>query len=200
MTDFAQHPGDPFEIFTTAFARATEHEPFEANAMTLATVGPDGSPSARIVLLKGVDARGFVFFTNYQSRKGRELIARPRAALVVHWKQAQEQVRIEGDVEQVSGEDSDAYFRTRPRDSQIGAWASMQSEPLDTRATLEARFAEVAARYAGRDVPRPPHWGGFRVVPTLIELWYGRANRLHERHIYVRPAASEPFAYHMAFP
>ena len=200
MTDLAHHPGDPFALFRAAFARATQHEPFEANAMTLATVGPDGAPSARVVLLKGVDARGFVFFTNYESRKGRELLARPRAALVFHWQQAQEQVRIEGDVEQVGADESDAYFRTRPRDSQIGAWASLQSETLDSRAALEGRFAEVARLYEGREVPRPPHWGGFLVVPTLIELWYGRANRLHERHIYERPSPGAPFSYRMAFP
>lgn len=200
MTDLAAHPGDPFALFTEAFARAVVHEPFEANAMTLATVGEDGAPSARIVLLKGTDARGFVFFTNYESRKGRELIATPRAALCIHWKQAQEQIRIEGHVEKVTAEESDAYFRTRPRDSQIGAWASIQSAPLDSRSTLEARFREVAERYEGLDVPRPPHWGGFRVLPLVIEFWYGRANRLHERHLYQRASTSGTFAYRMAFP
>lgn len=200
MTDLAAHPGDPFALFADAFARARVHEPFEANAMTLATIGEDGAPSARIVLLKGADARGFAFFTNYESRKGRELVARPRAALCIHWKQAQEQVRIEGHVEKVTPEESDAYFRTRPRDSQIGAWASLQSEQLESRTALEARFREVAGRYEGQDVPRPPHWGGFRVLPVLIEFWYGRANRLHERHLYERSAPDGPFAYRMAFP
>jgi pyridoxamine 5'-phosphate oxidase len=194
------HPGDPFAIFAAAFARAVATEPFEPNAMTLATVDAAGAPSARVVLLKGVDARGFVFYTNYESRKGRELEARPVAALMLHWKQAQEQVRIEGGVERVSVEESDAYFRTRPRQSQIGAWASLQSETLATRADLEARFAELTARFDGADVPRPPSWGGYRVVPLCVEFWYGRENRLHERYVYERGDTTQPFRHRLLFP
>jgi len=194
------HPGDPFAIFAAAFARAVANEPFEANAMTLATVGATGAPSARVVLLKGADARGFVFYTNYDSRKGRELDARPVAALMLHWKQAEEQVRVEGDVERVSAGESDAYFRTRPRESQIGAWASLQSETLGSRAALEARFDELSRRFADGEVPRPPHWGGYRVVPARIEFWYGRASRLHERHVYEREGEAEPFRHRLLFP
>ena len=194
------HPGDPFAIFAAAFARAVANEPFEANAMTLATVGATGAPSARVVLLKGADARGFVFYTNYDSRKGRELDARPVAALMLHWKRAEEQVRVEGDVERVSAEESDAYFRTRPRESQIGAWASLQSETLGSRAALEARFEELSRRFADGDVPRPAHWGGYRVVPARIEFWYGRASRLHERHVYEREREAEPFRHRLLFP
>ncbi len=158
------HPGDPFAIFAAAFARAVANEPFEANAMTLATVGATGAPSARVVLLKGADARGFVFYTNYDSRKGRELDARPVAALMLHWKRAEEQVRVEGDVERVSAEESDAYFRTRPRESQIGAWASLQSETLGSRAALAARFEELSRRPPPR-TPRVRTRARGRAVP-----------------------------------
>lgn len=176
---------DPLVRFHQAFARARLVEVHDPTAMTLATVGEDGRPSARIVLLKDADARGFTFFTNRESRKGRELAQRPFASLVIHWPSHAEQVRIEGRVELVSDEESDAYFATRPRGSQIGAWASQQSRVLGTREELVASVAAVEARFPER-VPRPPHWGGYRVVPARIEFWYGREDRLHERLVYLR--------------
>ncbi|GAA0707766.1 pyridoxamine 5'-phosphate oxidase [Dokdonella soli] len=158
----------------------------EPTAMTLATADRDGRLSARIVLLKGVDERGFRFFTNYESAKGAQLAAHPQVALCFHWKTLHEgvQVRIEGRVEKLSADESDAYFMSRPRGSQIGAWASPQSQPLADRAEFEARIAEFEQRFAGIAVPRPPHWGGFVVVPELIEFWYGATFRLHERVEY----------------
>ena len=160
----------------------------EPTAMTLATLGEDGRVSARIVLLKGVDEAGFRFFTNYESRKGAQLAAHAQAALCFHWKTLREgvQVRVEGVVEKLSAAESDAYFATRPRGSQIGAWASRQSQPLADRAEFEARIAEIERRFDGVPVPRPPHWGGFVVAPRCIEFWYGATYRLHERHVYVR--------------
>jgi len=160
----------------------------EPTAMTVATVGKGGRPSARTVLLKGVDARGFVFFTNFTSRKGQQLAANPQAALLFHWKLIREgvQVKIEGSVEPVTAAEADAYFTRRPRPSQIGAWASLQSQTLESREVFEARIAEVEKRYEGMDVPRPPHWSGFRVVPELVEFWYGATYRLHERQRFER--------------
>ncbi len=156
----------------------------EPTAMVLATCGADGQPSARTVLLKDADERGFVFYTNTLSLKGRQLAERPRAALLFLWKHLRDQVqvRIEGPVEPVDAAEADAYFASRPRESQIGAWASLQSQPLDSRATLEARIAELTQRHAGLTVPRPPHWSGYRVRPEAVEFWYGMPYRLHERH------------------
>lgn len=154
--------------------------------MALATATPDGVPAARMMLLKGVDRRGFVFFTNYESRKGRELLANPRAALVFHWAALQRQVRVEGSVERLTVAESEAYFRTRPRGSRIGAWASRQSADLSSRADLDRRVAEYEAKFAGQEVPLPPFWGGVRLRPAAIEFWQGRINRLHDRVRYTR--------------
>ena len=158
----------------------------EPTAMMLATVGADGQPSLRVVLLKAVDDRGFVFYTNYESRKGREILAHPQVALCFHWQLLERQVRIEGDAERVAPAEADAYFATRARLSQIGAWASRQSRPLAADAELDARVHEIEERFAGGEVPRPPHWSGFRVVPRRIEFWRNRAFRLHERLVYER--------------
>lgn len=181
------HPvSDPIAAFQEALARAKTRETSDATAMTLATVSADGRPSARVVLLKSVDSQGFVFYTNFTSRKGREIEKHPYAALCFHWPAAAEQVRIEGHVERVSDAEADAYFASRPRGSQIGAWASTQSEIIASREELEKAFADVEERYQGRDVPRPPHWSGFRVAPERIEFWFGRDSRLHDRYLYVR--------------
>ena len=160
----------------------------EPTAMTVATVGKGGRPAARTVLLKAVDARGFVFYTNFDSRKGRQLAGNPQAALLFHWKLIREgvQVKVEGTVEPVTAAEADAYFATRPRASQIGAWASLQSQVLPSREVFEQRITEVEQRYEGVDVPRPPHWSGFRVVPEMVEFWYGARYRLHERQRYQR--------------
>jgi len=177
---------DPFALFDSWFAEAQASEPNDPNAMALATVGGDGQPSVRMVLLKGHGPEGFVFYTNRESRKAGELGEGAKAALLFHWKSLRRQVRIEGPVSQVSDAESDAYFASRSRDSQLGAWASDQSRPLDARGTFEARYEDVGARFEGSEVPRPPHWGGYRVTPERIEFWQDRAHRLHERRLFVR--------------
>jgi pyridoxamine 5'-phosphate oxidase len=174
------------EKINDAVARAKAAGTDLPNGMCLATVDADGRPSARTVLLKGADERGFVFYTNYGSRKARELQDNPRACLLFWWGALQEQVRIEGTVERVSEEESDAYFATRPRGSQLGAWASRQSEPLSSRAHLLKEVGKLALRYMGREVPRPEFWGGYRLVPERIEFWYGHDDRLHTRREYER--------------
>lgn len=177
---------DPIAAFREAFERARKREPVEATAVVLATATPEGRPSARVVLLKGVDETGFVFYTNFGSRKAREMEANPRAALCVYWESIEQQVRVEGRVERTSAEESDAYWATRSRSSQIGAWASRQSEPLDSRARLLGRAAQAEARFLGRAVPRPPFWGGYRLVPDRIEFWWNQLHRLHDRVAYTR--------------
>jgi pyridoxamine 5'-phosphate oxidase len=179
----------PIEQFARWFAEAAAREP-EANAMTVATVAADGAPSARMILLKGVDDRGFVFYTNLDSRKGGELGANPHVALCFHWKSLGRQVRVEGTVERVNDAEADAYFATRPRESQLGAWASDQSRPLESRARLEERVADEEKRFAGGPIPRPPHWSGYRVLPSRIEFWESRPFRLHDRLVYVRDGGS----------
>ena len=177
---------DPFQLFDDWFAEAKASEPNDAEAMALATADAGGRPSVRMVLLKGHGPAGFVFYTNEESAKGAQLAANPRAALLFHWKSLRRQVRIEGPVERVAAADADAYFASRSRDSQLGAWASDQSRPLDSRATFERRFKEVQQRFEGADVPRPPHWGGYRVLPERIEFWSDRPHRLHERRLFER--------------
>ena len=176
---------DPYTLFDAWFDEAKRSEPTYPDAMTVTTVGADGMPSARILLLKGVDRRGFVFYTNQRSRKGRQLAANPHCALCFFWKSLDRQVRVEGTVSPVSEAEADAYFASRPRGSQIGAWASDQSEPLESRAFLEARIAELEGRFGDAPVPRPAHWSGFRVSPVRIEFWREGRYRLHDRIVYV---------------
>lgn len=180
---------DPFALFDSWFAEARTAELNDSNAMALATVGEDGQPSVRMVLLKGHGPDGFVFYTNQRSRKAQQLSANGRVALLFHWKSLRRQIRIEGPVAPVSEAEADAYFASRARDSQLGAWASLQSETLDKRETFEARFDEVQARYEGQNVPRPPHWGGYRVTPERIEFWEDRAHRLHHRRLFLSTGA-----------
>ena len=180
---------DPFALFDEWLAEARLGEPNDPEAMAVATVDEGGRPSVRMVLLKGHGADGFVFYTNQQSRKGEELAGNPNAALLFHWKSLRRQVRIEGRVIPVDAAEADSYFASRSRDSQLGAWASDQSRPLGSRSSFEARYEEMRARFEGGEVPRPPHWSGYRVVPDRIEFWSDRAHRLHERRLFTRDGA-----------
>src|SRR4051812_38220140 len=179
----AQVDANPIKQFERWFEEALQAGVPLPNAMTLATVTPAGAPSARIVLLKGIEGGGFVFYTNYQSRKGRELDARPAACLVFLWSDLERQVRIDGRIEKVSSQDSDAYYATRPLGARLSAWASQQSAPVENRLALESSAKNFSKQY-GESPPRPPHWGGYRVIPTAIEFWQGRADRLHDRLVY----------------
>ena len=191
---------DPLALFAEWFAEAQKSEPDVPEAMTLATLGPDGMPAARMVLLKGYDAAGFVFYTNTESRKGTNLAAHPKAALLFHWKSLKRQVRLEGPVAPVTDAEADAYFDTRARGSQIGAWASDQSRPLESRFALEKRVAEFGARHLIGKVPRPAHWSGFRLQPVLIEFWQDQPFRLHDRLEYSRPTAGSPWSTRTLYP
>jgi pyridoxamine 5'-phosphate oxidase len=199
MPDSSPLVTDPFAKFQEWMSEAWDHEPDDANAMTLATAAPDGAPSARIVLLKGADQRGFVFYTNRQSRKGEDLAANARAALLFHWKPQGRQVRIEGRVESVTDAEADAYYATRPRISRLGAWASDQSRVLPERADLERRLREYEAKYPSEDIPRPPHWSGYRVIPERFEFWQNMPFRLHDRTVYT-VAANGGWAIGKLFP
>lgn len=179
---------DPIQLFTEALAHARDTEPFDPTAAALATADVSGSPAVRFVLVKHVDARGFVFYTNTLSRKGRELASNPNGALAFHWHTRGEQVRVEGAIERVDDEEADRYFATRPRQSQLGAWASSQSEPIRDRAALDASFTDAENRFGAGEIPRPPHWGGYRLSPARIEFWYDRQGRLHDRILYTQQA------------
>jgi pyridoxamine 5'-phosphate oxidase len=191
---------DPLALFGEWYEEAAKSEPNDPSAMSLATVGPDGTPAVRMVLLKDFDPSGFVFYTNTESRKSLHLLAHAKAALLFHWKSLRRQVRLEGLVSPTMPEEADAYFATRARGSQIGAWASDQSRPLESRFALEKRVAEVTARYIIGKVPRPPHWSGFRLKPLLIEFWQDGAFRLHDRLEYRRAAPGEPWTTRTLYP
>ena len=191
---------DPFALFATWMAEAEKSEPNDANAMALATADETGQPNVRMVLLKGVDARGFVFYSNAESIKGGELAANPRAAVNFHWKSLRKAVRVQGTIAQVMDAEADAYFATRPKDSQIGAWASPQSRPMEGRWVFEKRIAEYALKYGIGTVPRPPYWTGWRLCPIRIEFWRDRPFRLHDRLVYSRDSATSPWTTERLFP
>ncbi|HEV2560913.1 MAG TPA: pyridoxamine 5'-phosphate oxidase [Rhizomicrobium sp.] len=191
---------EPMALFAQWMDEAAKTEPNEANAMSVASVDGEGRPNIRMVLLKSADARGFVFYTNLESAKGRELLGQPHAALCFHWKTVRKQVRVRGPVARVSDEEADAYFASRPKDSQIGAWASAQSRPMEGRFAFEREIAKYAAKYALTKVPRPPYWSGFRVTPLEIEFWRDRPFRLHDRLVYARDADGKPWRTERLFP
>jgi pyridoxamine 5'-phosphate oxidase len=191
---------EPLRLFAAWLTDATASEPRDPTAMTLATVDADGLPNARMVLLKGADERGFVFYTNMDSQKGRELDAHPKAALVFHWKSLNRQVRVRGTVERVTPGDADAYFATRPKQAQIGAWASKQSSRLESRLAFEKAVALYAAKYAFGEVPRPPNWSGYRIVPLRMEFWHDRPFRLHDRIEFQRESLSAPWSKTRLYP
>lgn len=202
--DFA-HAADPFALFQAWMTDAEASEPNDPNAMALATVDADGLPNVRMVLLKGLDDagtadRGFVFFTNFEGTKGRELLAHPKAAAVFHWKSLQRQIRVRGAVTVVPDVEADSYYASRPRLSRIGAWASSQSRPLEGRFALEASVAKYTAKYAIGEIPRPPHWSGFRITPVEIEFWRAGAFRLHDRAVFRRPDDATPWTSTRLFP
>lgn len=191
---------EPFELFAAWFAEAVTSEPNDPNAMALATVDPDGLPDVRMVLLKGYDADGFVFYSHIDSAKGRELAATPKAALLFHWKSLRRQVRIRGAVSRVTDAEADAYFATRPKQAQIGAWASKQSAPLESRLAFEKAVAQVTARYPLGTIPRPPFWSGFRIVPISFEFWHDRPFRLHDRIVFARSADNKSWTKTRLYP
>jgi pyridoxamine 5'-phosphate oxidase len=191
---------EPFRLFGAWLGEATAAEPRDPTAMTLATIDADGLPNARMVLLKGVDERGFVFYTNIDSQKGRELDVHPLAALVFHWKSLNRQVRVRGSVERVTADEADAYFATRPKQAQIGAWASKQSAPLESRLAFEKAVALYAAKYALGTVPRPPNWSGYRIMPLRIEFWHDRPFRLHDRIEFTRTDLRAPWSKTRLYP
>ncbi|MGA2567108.1 MAG: pyridoxamine 5'-phosphate oxidase [Pseudolabrys sp.] len=191
---------EPFRLFGAWLGEATAAEPRDPTAMTLATIDADGLPNARMVLLKGVDERGFLFYTNIDSKKGRELDVHPLAALVFHWKSLNRQVRVRGSVERVTEAEADAYFATRPKQAQIGAWASKQSAPLESRLAFEKAVALYAAKYALGTVPRPPNWSGYRIMPLRIEFWHDRPFRLHDRIEFTRTDLSAPWSKTRLYP
>ena len=200
MSLFVDIPSDPIAAFDDWLQEAAKSEPNDPNAMALATVGADGMPNSRMVLLKGHDARGFVFYTNLESQKGDELAANAKAAVVFHWKSLHRQVRVQGPISPVSDEEADAYYNSRSRESRIGAWASQQSRPLADRADLEAAYHKMDGKFPGEDIPRPPHWSGRRISPLRIEFWQDGDHRLHDRLVFRRAGAEADWLVERLYP
>ena len=200
MSYFTHPPSDPIAAFDAWLNEAAASEPNDPNAMALSTVAADGMPNVRMVLLKGHDARGFVFYTNLESQKGQELVANAKAAVCFHWKSLHRQVRVQGPISAVSDDEADAYYKSRGRESRIGAWASQQSRPYGSRADLETAYAEMDAQYPGEDIPRPPHWSGRRITPLRIEFWQDGAHRLHDRLIFKRASADADWELERLYP